>query len=174
MSEVYNFKDLVIHVVDKLLSFEKSVEKCRQLDSKLLNYKSLKTKSVYDKVKQNLSKYGPREYRISSLRNNSVDCYSLFNFRYVNPRYQSDICKDYFEYEQKYFTLCEKKADETVSENESNNIVLIVLVISFIMLAVCAIVLYVFRKKIFARFYHPLVGEDVDRNSNHVGLLKIF
>ena len=174
MSEVYNFKGLVIYVVDKLLNFETSVEKCRQLGSKLLNFESLNTKSVYNSVKQNISSNGFREYRISSLRNNSRDCFSLFSFQSVDPSYPTEVCSDDFEFNQNYFTLCEKAVNETISENKSSNLVLIVVVIVIILLGIFASVLFILRKKIFARLYHPLVGEDVDRNSNHVGLLKIF
>ena len=174
MTEVYNFKGLVIYIIDKLLNFKESVANCRQLDSKLLNFVSLNKKSVYDNVKQNVSSSDFREYRILSLQNNSVDCFSLLSFQPVNPRYPTEICRNDFEFDQKYFTLCEKTTTESMPENESINIVVIVLIIVIILLGICAAVLFVFRQKIFARFYRPIVVDDVDRNSYHVGFSYSF
>ena len=81
------------------------------------------------------------------------------------------MCGGGFEFEQNYFTFCEKTFTESISENENSNLVLTVLVLSFLLLGILASVLFLHRKKIFARFHHPLVQDDVDRNFDHFGFI---
>ena len=162
MDKRYFFNNSVIYGSNKPLSFTESVNHCKELGAKLLSKESLMKNMVYNKIKK-------LEYMIAS-SNNSTDCFSLFDFTFPKESLENSIvvCKEDYEFDNKYLTLCEQTITERISENNNRIIVLIVLVITFLLLGILAPVLFFCRKKIFARFHHPLVEDDADRNSNQV------
>ena len=174
MPQVYKFNNLTIYDVDKLQNFTESNRACKSFGSSLLRKTTLNYDTIFNKLTKVNNSNELLIYRISALNNETSNCFGTFDRSalVLNSESLVNVCRGDFEFEQNYFTFCEKTVNESV--NESNNFVLIVLIIAFAVLGILAPVLFVCRKKIFARFYNVLVEEDGDRSSNHVGFVYLI
>ena len=175
MPEKLIFNNSVIYVVDKMLNFSESVRECRNIGYQLLSKATLSMNKVYDEIRKLENNKNFSKFRILSLNNNTVDCFGLYNVfaQKIKSEYLINICREDFEFNNDYFTLCEK----SITENQNNVLknhtltIMLVLIICFVLFGVVAPVLFFCRKKIFTRFHNVLVEDDVDRNSNQVGFL---
>ena len=174
MPQEYVFDNFVIYDIDKQQNFLESTKACQNLGSKLLSLKTLTNNTVYSKIRMSGTKQriGNKflEYRMEAVNNDTANCFSVFNrFAHkVNLRRILNICRGDYEFNQSYYTFCEKNLIENTSENESSNSVLIAVIVAIIVVGIFGLLLFVFRQKIFSRFHNVLVEDDADRNSNNV------
>ena len=175
MPEGLIFNNSVIYVVDKMLNFSESVRECKSLGYQLLSKTTLTMNKVYDEIRKLGKKKNFSDFRILSLNNNTVDCFGLYDVfaQKIKSNYLINICREDFEFNNKYFTLCEKNVNENQGNIFKDNTltIMLVLIFSFVFFGVLAPVLFFCRKKIFTRFHNILVEDDADRNSNQVSLV---
>ena len=170
MPQEYIFNDLIIFDIDELKNFTESYQSCKNLGSKLLSLKTLTNKTVYSKIRSSGEGNKFLEYRMEAVNNDTANCFSIFDrsARKINSKTIYNICRGDYEFEKNYFTFCERNLIENIAENESSNSVLIALIVAIILVGIFALLLFVFRQKIFSRFRNVLVENDADRNPNNV------
>ena len=175
MSEEYLFDNFSVHSVNKLLSFAESVEECKTLGSKLLNVKTLENKSVEETIKLLDKKYDLFQY-IVSLYDNNTDCFGLLNVNLNILENIEQICRGDYEYDQKYYALCQKNITSSLHKVEPDNynndtsVVITILIVAFFLIGIVLISMFVYRRRCSPSSNNILVEEE--ENTNQVSFIR--